>query len=175
MNEEHQLVEILRSLDRVPCSSDLETPDGFDFEAARAGAVQLQNRLSKDLEFPWELSDENQDASYYFAVHVQNWLPALAIRLSNYGKLAVVTTPNPDSHRDLDHAVRDGAVTAQQREAIETALIDLGYTAVPLPLLRRRYDGVTWLADLNAEDHSFITYPADAEHVSWWTRYFEHI
>ncbi|MFI8448009.1 hypothetical protein [Streptomyces erythrochromogenes] len=69
------------------------------------------------------------------------------MRLSNYGCLAVVTTPAPDSHDDLAHAVRDGALSEADRSRIEAALSDLGYTLVPQRLLHRRYDGVTRLTD----------------------------
>ncbi|MFJ9941527.1 hypothetical protein [Streptomyces erythrochromogenes] len=45
----------------------------------------------------------------------------LGVRLSNYGRLAVVTTPAPDSHDDLAHAVRDGALSEADRSRIEAA------------------------------------------------------
>src|SRR4051812_25304915 len=45
------------------------------------------------------------------------------------------TTPSPDSHDDLDHAVREGALSAADRAQIEAALSDLGYTLIPLRLL----------------------------------------
>ncbi|MFE7180638.1 hypothetical protein [Streptomyces erythrochromogenes] len=71
----------------------------------------------------------------------------------------MVTTPAPDSHDDLAHAVRDGALS------------DLGYTLVPQRLLHQRCDGVTRLTDEDA----FIAHPAPQDRATWWTRFFEHL
>ncbi|MFJ3905403.1 hypothetical protein [Streptomyces sp. NPDC090025] len=164
-------MELLRSLDRVP-TGDLKRPDDIDFQVARERAARLQIRLSADLGVQWSLNDRVQDASYGIELFTEIEHLNLGIRISNYGDLAVVTTPSPSSHSDLDHAVNDGILSAEQRRLVETALHELGYTLVPLPLLRRRYDGVTGLAELNADDHVFDSLPWDAEHPTWWTRYF---
>ncbi|GAA3367189.1 hypothetical protein GCM10020367_68430 [Streptomyces sannanensis] len=60
-----------------------------------------------------------QDADYYLDVSI---LPRameagmwIAVRLSNYGNLAVVTTPRPDGNAGPDQAVADGALSERDR------------------------------------------------------------
>ncbi|MFE1826892.1 hypothetical protein [Streptomyces yangpuensis] len=140
--------------------------------------VRLGDRLTQDFGSAWGPDDGIQDAGYSFLLH----LPAeasgagvpVAVRLSNFGDLAVVTIPRPDSHGDLDEAVREGALTAADRSRIEAALTDLGYTPVPVRPLRRLYDGVTWLAD-EPEGTFYVGYGPLEGRATWWTRYFEHL
>jgi hypothetical protein len=165
MSDDDRTRALLRTLDRLPGPHHLEHPDGFERPAARLRATGLRDRLSQDFGRPCRLDDGIQDASFSFCVSV----PAeatdagelLAVRLSNYGSLAAVTTPVPDSRDDLDDAVRDGALSEADRARITAALSDLGYRLVPQRLLHRPYDGATWLAD---EDHA-----------TWWTRFFDHL
>ncbi|MFF7372081.1 hypothetical protein [Streptomyces tricolor] len=165
MNDDDRTRALLHALDRLPGPHHLEHPDGFDRSAARLRATALRDRLTRDFGRPCGLDEGIQDASFSFRVDVPAEAPGagllLAVRLSNYGDLAAVTTPAPDSHDDLDDAVRDGALSAADRVRITAALSGLGYRLVPQRLLRRRYDGATWLA---AEDHA-----------TWWTRFFDHL
>ncbi|MGC4999021.1 hypothetical protein [Streptomyces sp. DT195] len=144
MPDDQHILDLLRSLDRPPGPDHLEFPAGFDYEEARARATALSERLSDEFRGPCPL-DATQDASYYFMVGVPAALTEvgvhLGVRLSNYGRLAVVTTPGPDSHAELDDAVADGALSAADRRRVETALAELGCRIVPLRLLRMRYDG----------------------------------
>ncbi|MEU6671215.1 hypothetical protein [Streptomyces sp. NPDC046727] len=165
MNDDTRTWALFHALDRLPGPHHLEHPDGFDHPAARLRAARLRDRLSEDFGWPCDLDEGIQDASYSFSVHV----PArateaggfLAVRLSNYGDLAVVTTPAPGGHEDLDDAVCDGALSEADHVRVTTALSDLGHRLVPQRLLHRPYDGVTWLA---AEDCA-----------TWWTRFFDHL
>ncbi|PKV89951.1 hypothetical protein [Streptomyces sp. TLI_146] len=176
MNEDEQTLALLRTLDQLPGPDHLEFPDGFDYSLAKAQATRLEDRLTRDFRRACALDDQVQDASFYFRIA----LPAeateadvpLGVRLSNFGNLAVVTTPGPDSHDDLDQAVQEGALTAADRSRIETALHDLGYTLVRPALLHRPYDGVTRLAD---EGFSHISYGPHQGRATWWTRYFEYL
>ncbi len=96
----------------------------------------------------------------------------LAVRLSNFGDLAVVTTPAPGSHDDLGHAVADGAVCETDRRRIKSALSGLGYVLVPQRLLHCLYDGVTWLAGGTG---AVTSYSAHRGRAAWWTGLFEHL
>ncbi|WP_329009776.1 hypothetical protein [Streptomyces sp. NBC_01601] len=113
MPDDQHILDLLRSLDRPPGPDHLEFPAGFDYEEARARATALSERLSDEFRGPCPL-DATQDASYYFMVGVPAALTEagvhLGVRLSNCGRLAVVTTPGPDSHAELDDAVADGAL-----------------------------------------------------------------
>ncbi|MFJ2240462.1 hypothetical protein [Streptomyces sp. NPDC087859] len=171
---DQRIVDLLQSLDRLPGPYHLEFPDGFDYLLARSRAIQLRDRLSKDFEGRVLLDDGVQDASYCFEVRIP---PQVAeahewiwVRLSNYGSLAVITTPRPDGHGD-DGAVADGALSASDRRRIESALEDLGYELVPLRLLRRIYDGVTPLADEIAGAVVGYGHPG----ATWWTRFFDYL
>ncbi|TGN73133.1 hypothetical protein E5083_26085 [Streptomyces bauhiniae] len=177
MRDDQQILDLLRSLDRLPGPDHTEFPDGFDYQEAEARAAALSERLSDEFAGPCSL-DVTQDASYYFMVSVPAALTeagvSLGIRLSNYGRLAAVTTPLPDSHADLDDAVADGALSAVDRRRVETALAELGCRIVPLRLLHLRYDGVTWLAD-DVPGASVLSYGPYAGEATWWTRFFEHL
>ncbi|MEV6679540.1 hypothetical protein AB0N09_22185 [Streptomyces erythrochromogenes] len=169
-----QVLALFHTLDRLPGPDHLEFPDGFDHASAASRATRLSDRLGEDVGQPCDLA-EAQDAGYCFSIGVpgeatEAGVP-LGVRLSNYGCLAVVTTPAPDSHDDLAHAVRDGALSGADRSRIEAALSDLGYTLVPQRLLHQRYDGVTRLTD----EDTFIAYPAHQDRATWWTRFFEHL
>ncbi|MFJ5780059.1 hypothetical protein [Streptomyces sp. NPDC093094] len=176
MSDDDQILALFNDLDQLPGPDHLEFPHTFDYAAAKARAIQLRNRLSNDLGHPCRLDDQTQDASYYFKIAVpaeatQAGVP-LGVRLSNYGNLAVVTTPLPDSHQDLDHAVREGVLSADERDRMASALSMLGYTLIPQHLLHRRYTGVTG----PAEDR--FTYLSHGPHqglATWWTRFFEHL
>ncbi|MER8030492.1 hypothetical protein ABTZ78_16185 [Streptomyces bauhiniae] len=177
MRDDQRILDLLHSLDRLPGPDHGEFPDGFDYEEAEARATTLSERLSGDFGGPCSL-DVTQDAGYYFAVGVPTALTEagvpLGIRLSNYGRLAAVTTPRPDSHADLDDAVADGALSAADRRRVESALAELGYLIVPLRLLHLRYDGVTWLAD-DVPGASVLSYGPHAGEATWWTRFFEYL
>ncbi|MER8047712.1 hypothetical protein [Streptomyces sp. NPDC094032] len=164
MESEQKVMGLLRSLDVMPCTSDLEAPEGYDHQVAEECASRLQVELAKEFGVPWDMNAGVQDASYGIELSVHAFDPPLAIRLSNYGKLAAATTPALGSHRDLGHAASEGVITVEQRRLVEKVLDELGYTLIPLPFLRRRYDGVTRLAEFNG-----------SEHATWWHRYFEHI
>ncbi|SEB96614.1 hypothetical protein SAMN05216532_0046 [Streptomyces sp. 2231.1] len=176
MNDDAQVLDLLHTLDRLAAPDHLEFPEGFDHPSARARASRLKSRLDEDFGQACTLDDQIQDASYYFKITV----PAeateaqvlMGVRLSNYGNLAVVTTPLPDSHDDLDHAVRSGAVSEADRRLIEAALTECGYTSIPPRLLHRPYDGVTPLAD---ERFPHAAYGPHQARATWWTRYFEHL
>ncbi|MGV9788723.1 hypothetical protein [Streptomyces sp. NPDC003435] len=171
MQDDQQILDLLRSLDRLPGPDHAEFPDGFDYKEAEARASALSERLSEDFGGPCPLDGSTQDASFYFDVYVP---PArteagvgLGIRLSNYGWLAAVTTPLPDSHADLDDAVAEGALSGADRRRVESALTELGYLIVPLRLLRLRYDGpLTWLMDDPMHD---------GEAATWWARFFHYL
>ncbi|MFF0551856.1 hypothetical protein ACFYUL_23150 [Streptomyces sp. NPDC004311] len=173
MNDD-RFVALFHALDRLPGPDHLEFPDGFDHDAAEERATALLTRLGQDIG-PCLLGGA-QDAAYYFSVAV----PAeateagvlLCVRLSNFGGLAVVTTPGPADHDDLAHAVRDGALSEADRGRIEAALSDLGHTLVPQRLLHRLYDGVTRLTD---DGDTFLGYGVHAGRATWWTRFFEHL
>lgn len=170
--QERQHIERLHTLDRTPPGGDLlEWPEGYDYDAAKQRAAALADRLSEDFGRRWIVAP-HQDTRYHFGVFVENYAPPLAIRLSNYGYLAAVTTPSPHSHRDLDHAISEGALTSEQRALIETALADLDYTFVPAPLLHRRYDGVTYLADLPSDQVLHECPPHKG--ATWWERFFDY-
>ncbi|MFD9561747.1 hypothetical protein [Streptomyces sp. NPDC059994] len=176
MNEDAQVLALLHTLDQLSGPDHLEFPDGFDHPLAKAQATQLKDRLTKDFGHACGLDDEIQDASYYFKIAIpaeatEAGVP-LGLRLSNFGNLAVVTTPGPDSHDDLDHAVREGALAVADRGRIEAALCDFGYTPVPPRLLHRPYDGVTWLA---GEGSFYAGYGPHQGRATWWTRYFEYL
>ncbi|WP_234317395.1 hypothetical protein [Streptomyces sp. NRRL WC-3744] len=156
---------LFHSLDRLPGPHHLEHPDGFDRARAGLRAARLRDRLTRDFGRPCRLDEGVQDASFSFSVDIPAEATGagvlLAVRLSNYGDLAVVTPPAPGSHDDLDDAVRDRALSEADRDRITAALSDLGYRLVPPRLLHRPYDGVTWLAD--------------ESHATWWTRFFDHL
>ncbi|MGW3338526.1 hypothetical protein ACWDCL_13755 [Streptomyces sp. NPDC001009] len=177
MADDQQIWDLLHFLDRLPAPGHLEFPEGFDHERAEARATALCERLSDDFGGPCRL-DRTQDASAYFRTAVAAHLTAagvpLGIRLSNYGWLAAVTAPLPDSHADLDDAVEQGAVSAADRRRVEVALTELGYEIVPLRLLHHRYDGVTWLAD-DVPGAVVLSYGPHAGEATWWTRFFEHL
>ncbi|MFG3124747.1 hypothetical protein ACGFYO_22420 [Streptomyces sp. NPDC048201] len=177
MADDQQIWDLLHSLDRLPAPNHLEFPEGFDHERAEARARALCERLSDDFGGPCHL-DRAQDASAYFraevAAHLTGAGVLLGVRLSNYGRLAAVTTPLPDSHADLDDAVEQGAVSAADRRRIEGALTELGYEIAPLRLLHHRYDGVTWLAD-DVPGAVMLSYGPHAGEATWWTRFFEHL
>ncbi|KAB1971839.1 hypothetical protein [Streptomyces triticiradicis] len=163
---------LLHSLDQLPGPEHLEFPDGFDYPLAKAQANRLRDRLTHDFGRACRLDDQIQDASYYFKVHIpadatESGVP-LVVRLSNFGNLAVVTTPRPDSHDDLDQAVQEGALTTANRRQIEAALNNLGYTLVPPRLLHRPYDGVTWLAD-ESKGFFYAGYGPHQGRATWWT------
>ncbi|MEV5149229.1 hypothetical protein [Streptomyces sp. NPDC052727] len=165
MNDDDRTRALFHALDRLPGPRHLEHPDGFDHAGARLRAARLRDRLVQDFGRPCRLDEGFQDASFSFSVDVPAEATGagvlFAVRLSNYGDLAVVTTPAPGGHDDLDDAVRDGALSEADRDRITAALSDLGYRLVPPRLLHRPYDGVTWLAD---EDHA-----------TWWTRFFDYL
>ncbi|MCX5198506.1 hypothetical protein OOK31_32260 [Streptomyces sp. NBC_00249] len=168
-----QVTALLHTLDRLPGPRHLCFPDGYDPARAQARAERLRARLEQTLGGPCVLTLA-EDAGYYGTIVVppratQAGVP-IAVRLSNYGDLAVVTTPAPDSHHDLDHAVAAGALTASDRHHIETALSD--HYLVPLPPLHHLYDGVvTTLRD----DTPRVSYGPHAGRTTWWTRFFEHL
>ncbi len=146
MNDDAQVLDLLHTLDRLPAPDHLEFPEGFDYPLARARAIRLKDRLDEAFGHPCKLDDQIQDASYYFKITLlaeatEARIP-VGVRLSNYGNLAVVTTPMPDSHDDLDQAVRGGALSVADRGRIEAALTEFGYTLIPptapAPALRRR-------------------------------------
>ncbi|CAM5234941.1 hypothetical protein ACFV83_28975 [Streptomyces pharetrae] len=174
-DDDRRVLDLLHALDRLPGPEHLEFPDGFDLNRARMRAIQLRKRLNDEFgdgrhETPCRLDDRIQDASYYFGVRIpprateaDEWI---CLRLSNYGDLVVITTPRPESHPDLDAAVAAGALSVRDRERVETVLSEMEYQLVPLPLLQRGYDGVTWLAEAETGDGSPVT---------WWTRFFEYL
>ncbi|MFD5633665.1 hypothetical protein ACFWJM_05905 [Streptomyces sp. NPDC127077] len=176
MSDHEQILTLFHALDQLPGPDHLEFPDTFDHALAKARAIQLQDRLSSDLGHPCQLDDQTQNASYTFKIAI----PAeateadvpLAVRLSNYGNFAVVTTPLPDSHADLDHAVREDALSASDRDRIVSALYALGYTLIPQHLLHQRYTGVTWLAE---DGTTHLSYGPHQGQATWWTRFFEHL
>ncbi|MFB7780304.1 hypothetical protein [Streptomyces bauhiniae] len=177
MHDDQQILDLLRSLDRLPGPDHAEFPDGFDHGEAEARATALSERLSEEFGAPCSL-DETQHAGCYFKVRVPAALTEagvlLCIQLSNYGRLAAVTTPSPDSHADLDDAVAEGALSAVDRRRVESALAELGYVIVPLRLLHLRYDGVTWLAD-DVPGAAVLSYGPHAGEATWWTRFFEFL
>ncbi|MEU5430715.1 hypothetical protein AB0H73_34650 [Streptomyces olivoreticuli] len=176
MDEDQRILDLFHAVDRLPGPDHLEFPDGYDYARARSRAARLTERLNTELARPCVTGDTAEDASYSFMVRIPAAATGagvpLAVRLSNFGDLAVVTTPAPDSHDDLDHAVADGAVSETDRRRIESALSDLGYVLVPQRLLHSPYDGVTWLAD---ETGTVISYGAHRGRATWWTRLFEHL
>lgn len=116
MNEDEQSPALLRTLDQLPGADHLEFSDGFDYSLAKAQATRLEARLTRGFRRACALDDHVQDASSYFRIA----LPAeaaeagvpLGVRLSDFGNLAVVTTPRPDSHALLNQAVQEGTLTA---------------------------------------------------------------
>lgn len=78
----------------------------------------------------------------------------------------------PDSHRDLDHTVREGVLSAAERDRMIAALSALGCTPVPQYLLHRRCTGVTSLAQ---DDVTYLGYGPHQGLATWWTRFFEHL
>jgi len=177
MDDDQRILDLLRALDGLPGPDHLEFPDGFDYERAEARAVRLTERLTEELGRPCS-NGRTQDASYYFTVGIPprsadagEWT---GVRLSNYGDLAVVTTPLPDSHGDLDEAVADGALSEEDRRRIEATLSELGLELVPLRLLHRLYDGVTWLAD-DVPGAVVMSWPPHTGKATWWTRFFEYL
>ncbi|MEV6840517.1 hypothetical protein AB0N17_39565 [Streptomyces sp. NPDC051133] len=176
MNDDAEVLDLLHTLDRLAAPDHLEFPEGFDYSLARAQAGRLKDRLDEDFRQACKLDDQIQDASYYFKITIpaeaaEAGIP-VGVRLSNYGNLAVVTTPMPDSHDDLDHAVLGGALSAADRRRIESALTECGYTLIPPRLLHRPYDGVTPLAD---EGPFYAGYGPHQGRATWWTRYFEYL
>ncbi|MER5890574.1 hypothetical protein ABT160_42680 [Streptomyces sp. NPDC001941] len=174
MRNDRELVQLLHTLDRLP-SDSLEYPQGFDANLALAKAKGLAERLSIDFSSAWRVAP-NQDANYYFAVEPEDFEsgPLVGIRLSNFGNLAAVTTPRPDSHPDLEQAVADGVLSPGQRDLIVVALDAIGYTLIPQYLLHRRYDGISKIAEMGKRD-LLLTYPDDLGHAAWWNRFFEYI
>jgi len=173
VDDDRSIIDLLHALDRLPGPEHLEFPDGFDSMRARIRAIQLRKRLNEDFgtperDQPVRLDDGIQDASFSFGLRIPPGVTEagewICVRLSNYGDLAVVTTPKPDSHPDLDAAVADGALSERDRHRVESALKEMEYQLVPPRLLLREYDGVTWLADAEP-----------AGEVTWWTRFFDYL
>ncbi|MER6680858.1 hypothetical protein [Streptomyces olivaceoviridis] len=165
MNDDDRAPALFHALDSLPGPHHLEYPDGFDRAGARLRAARLRDRLTQDFGRSCRLDEGIQDASFSFSLDIPAEATGagvpIAVRLSNYGDLAVVTTPEPGSHDDLDDAVREGALSEADRDRITAALSDLGYRLVAPRLLHRPYDGVTWLVDEG--------------HATWWTRFFDHL
>jgi hypothetical protein len=173
VDDDRSIIDLLHALDRLPGPEHLEFPDGFDSMSARIRAIKLRKRLNEDFatperDQPVRLDDGIQDASFSFGLRIPPGVTEagewICVRLSNYGDLAVVTTPQPDSHPDLDAAVADGALSEGDRRRVESALTEMEYHLVPPRLLLREYDGVTWLADADP--------PGE---VTWWTRFFDYL
>ncbi|WP_438490269.1 hypothetical protein [Streptomyces sp. S186] len=176
MDDDQRILDLFHALDQLPGPEHLEFPHGFDYARAGTQAARLAERLSRELARPCVLDGPMQDASYSFMVRIpaaatEAGVP-LGIRLSNFGHLAVVTTPAPDGHDDLDQAMKGGALSATDRWRIDSALSDLGYLLVPQQLLHRLYDGRTWLADDVGEA---ISYGEHRGRATWWTRFFDHL
>lgn len=177
MHDDQRVLDLFHALDRLPGPDHLEFPDGFDYEQAKSHAIRLKDRLSKDFGHPCLLDDGVQDASYYFSVSIPTAAAeadvSIGVRLSNYGNLAVITTPRPDSHASLAEAVEDGALSAGDCLRVKAALSDLDYELVPLGLLHRVYDGVTWLA--NDVPGAVVASYSHQGQATWWTRFFEYL
>ncbi|NBE52938.1 hypothetical protein [Streptomyces boluensis] len=155
--EDVRTLDLLRTLDRLPGPDHLEFPKGFDHERAASRAARLGERLSEVFDGPCSV-DRTQDASCYFTVDVpprlteaQEWI---GVRLSNYGDLAVVTAPE---------------LAVEDRRRVEAELSGAGYVLVPERLLRRPYDGVTWLNDEVPGPNYGLG------RATWWTRFFDYL
>ncbi|MFJ3977247.1 hypothetical protein [Streptomyces sp. NPDC090021] len=70
MDEDAETLALLRALDRLPGPDHLEYPHGFDYEAARARATRLGDRLTHDFGSTWGLDEGIQDASYSFLLRL---------------------------------------------------------------------------------------------------------
>jgi hypothetical protein len=147
----------------------LEHPPGFDLAAEIARAHRLVNRLSAD--FGWRLSTDAgtssvQDASFLGDIEI----PAaatrsgarIAIRLSNFGQLAVVALEGFGTHDTTEFSV---LIDDTDRRTIERALGDEGYRLVPESILGRDYDGTS--------DALRTAYPQTRP--TWWIRYFDYL
>ncbi|MER6348155.1 hypothetical protein ACWC10_20445 [Streptomyces sp. NPDC001595] len=178
MDDDQRLLDLFHALDRLPGPEHLHYPDEFDYHRGKVRAIRLRQRLNSEFGGTCRLDDQVLDASYSFALRFPPRITEagewIVVRLSNYGDLAVVMTPRPDSHPSLDAAVADGKLSETDRRRIETALADMGYEQVPLRLLQLPYDGVTWLA--SGEPGPLVSSygPYEGE-PTWWTRFFEYL
>jgi hypothetical protein len=164
---ETEFHELLRSVDEA---THAEWPPDFDERQARAKFMRLVEATVR--EYGTSVRYEAgfpliQDASFFGDLTI----PAEAtrsgveieIRTSNFGELATVTLAD----RDLwdDPTAVSALLDEDDLRTVERLLSESGYEYVPLPLLRREYDGANHaLKEL---------YAAEGRRLSWWERYFD--
>ncbi|AQY20423.1 hypothetical protein T261_04733 [Streptomyces lydicus] len=160
--------EALREADRLAGPDHLEFPDTFDVPRELSRLRAPVERLNSEFSCRCQVSEGIQDASFLATVGIPaaatQASEGIAIRLSNFGGLAVVAAEGFGIYDDLDEAQAHGALTEADRRKAECAVTELRYVPIPEPLLHRPYDGVTGLPSF---------YPHET--VTWWTRFFDYL
>jgi len=142
----------------------LETPQGFDWEAARRQFDGLVARLNAAFQTTCATDRSIEDASY----HVEVTVPAdatatevdLVVRVSNFGNLAVLALENPGAY---DQEEFDALVHESDLTRIYECLDEGGYILVPEAPLWEPYDG-------RVPGSVFLP-----SKPSWWIRYFDYL
>ncbi len=127
----------------------MEHPADFDRDATANRFNSLVTRLEEefDCECRTDAGIYVQDASHYGQAVVPRKATAsgadLFVRISNFGPMAVYGLDRPGVYTDEE---LDVLCDRADRDRLESALQDFGYTIIPESLLWERYDGRSeWL------------------------------
>lgn len=157
-------VELWALLHELDDPAHLETPQGFDWEAARRQFDSLVARLNAAFQTTCPTDRSVEDATY----HAQVTVPAdatatgenLVVRVSNFGNLAVLALGNPGAY---DQEEFDALVHESDVARISGCLDEGDYTLVPEAPLWKSYDG-------RVPAGVFLE-----SKPSWWIRYFDYL
>jgi hypothetical protein len=151
----------LRALDDP---HNLERPADFNADAAARRFTALVEHLERGFGCPCRTDagpGRIKDASFYGDVIVPADSTAsgedLAIRVSNFGPMAVYGLGRVGDYDGLDQA---------DQERVETALEDTGYTIVPGRILWQEYDG---------RSDFWRTHVPNERPPTWWVRFFDYL
>jgi len=153
--------ETRAALEAADDATAWEFPPGFDYGEQMGRVEVLRSSLQAALARPVEIDRSVQDASFFAELSVvdPDAKPVkgvlsnlvLGVRLSAFGRLSTVWS-----------CCREGGELPEpQRQLVVAQLVKSGYQYVPADELQEPYDGV----------HSKLR----AEHVTWWTRFFDYL
>ncbi|MEV7606083.1 hypothetical protein AB0N65_11645 [Paenarthrobacter sp. NPDC089322] len=156
--------ELWALLRRLDDPAHLETPQGFDWEAARRQFDDLVSGLNTAFGTDCGADRSVQDATFHAQVIVPGDATAtgrdLLVRVSNFGNLAVLALVNPGAY---DQEEFDALVHQNDVARISKSLDEGNYNLVPEAPLWRPYDG-------RVPAGVFLP-----NKPSWWTRYFDYL
>ncbi|MEV7606068.1 hypothetical protein AB0N65_11570 [Paenarthrobacter sp. NPDC089322] len=156
--------ELWALLHQLDDPAHLETPPGFDWEAARRQFDGLVSRLTTAFGTACGEDRSVQDATY----HAQVIVPAdatatgrnLVVRVSNFGSLAVLALENPGAY---DQQELDSLVHEKDVARISKSLDEENYVLIPEEPLWKPYDGCV-------PPRVFLP-----NKPTWWLRYFDYL